>query len=389
MHLTSSFTALALALGAIGASALPKPSGTVEVPLVRNTDRLLTRSNGTADVDKITQEVARLRAKYARNHNSYERNTGKKHPNDKRDGTLAARGVGHVGLQDIQNGNLWAGPIAFGSPPQTFQVDFDTGSSDTLVTAGTNAPNSSSTSSNTGTIFWDLYADGTSAVGPVYKDKLSIGGLTAPEAYVGLSWTKFWTGHGDSQGISGMAFPIISEFLPHEPYFYSLIKAGVLDEQAFIFKLRPSGSSITLGTKSSAATYVPVTSATYWNVGVEVNGWRDTTGVVDSGTTLIVAPVPDARFLFASLGLKSYEQDQQYMAPYDCDKPPNVTFSFGNGAKNITLKDTIAFGKTNDGQCILSVIGADVGISGWILGDPLFQETDISFDVKNEKVGFD
>lgn len=392
MQLTSNFATLALALGAISASALPSPKpaprtgATVDIPLVRNAARLMTRADGSADLGKISSEVARLRAKYSKNLASFERNTGKKHAMDKRD-TIAARGVGRVPLGDQSGGQLWSGPISFGTPAQQIYIDFDTGSSDTLVNPSAYDPNQSSTSQDTGTTFRDGYGDGTQAYGEVYQDALSIAGLSAPTAYIGLSQSQFVGGNeGNNQGISGMAFPNLAAFQQQTPYFYSLINAGALDQQAFTFKLRSSGSSLTLGSKSSSATYVPVTDASYWTVDAQVNG-QSTSGIVDSGTTVIVAPVADAKALYSQLGLQSFEQDQQWQAVFDCNSPPSVTFSFGS--KSITLGDTVSYGTTNDGQCVFSVIGANIGQDGWTFGDSIFQETVISFDVENQQVGFE
>lgn len=390
MHFPSNFVVLSLALSPFGALALPSPkpaARSVDIPLVRNDARLMRRSDGTVDLGKITAEVGRLQAKYARNLAAYERNTGAKHPKDVRNMLPAdARGVGHIPLEDIEGGELWAGAIEFGTPAQKIYIDFDTGSSDTLVNSGAYVPSKSRTSSNTNTFFFDQYGDGTTAFGNVYSDKLTIGGLSAPKAYIGLSTSTFITGESNNQGISGMAFPALAEFQQQEPYFYSLIKAGALDEQAFSFKLRSSGSSLTLGSKSSSATYVPVTDATYWTVDAKVNG-KATSGIVDSGTTVIVAPVADAKALFKQLGVQAFEQDQQWLGAYDCSSPPTLSFSFGS--KTITLKNTLSFGTTNDGQCVLSVIGANIGQSGWTFGDSIFQETVVSFDVANQKVGFE
>lgn len=143
-------------------------------------------------------------------------------------------------------------------------------------------PSKSSTQKKTGTTFKDTYGDGTSAEGQVYSDKLSIGGVSASKAYIGRSQQAFIQNEGNSQGISGMAFPRLASFRQKEPFFQSLIKAGALDEHAFMFKLREHGSVLTLGQSDPGATWVPVTNASYWSVDAQINDQK-VTGIVDSG----------------------------------------------------------------------------------------------------------
>lgn len=277
--------------------------------------------------------------------------------------------------------------MALTTVPGSTSADFDTGSSDTLVNPGAYNPDQSSSSSDTGTTFNDGYGDGTQANGEVYQDALTIGGLHADKAYIGLSQSQFigGQGEGNNQGISGMAFPNLASFQQQEPYFYSLLNAGVLDQQAFIFALRTSGSTLTLGAASDSATYVPVTDASYWSINAKINN-QDISGIVDSGTTVIVAPTQEATTFFDSLGLQYFQQDGQYMATYDCNNPPGVSFHFGS--KTVTLSDTVSYG-TYNGQCVLSVVGADVGSAGWIMGDSMMQATTVTFDVGNQQVGFE
>ena len=181
-------------------------------------------------------------------------------------------------------------------------------------------------------------------------------------------------------------FPALSSFEQQEPFFYSLINAGVLTKKAFVFKIRRgSGGSLTLGTVDSAATYTPVTQAAYWSVSGKANN-QAISGIIDSGTTLVVAPTSEAKTFFKSLGLKYTTSQGQTTATYNCNSPPSVSFTFGG--KTINLGAATAYGTDSSGNCVLSVIGADVGSAGWIVGDPLFQEATITFDVANQRVGF-
>ena len=94
--------------------------------------------------------------------------------------SLRKRRTGALPLED-DNDLLWHGPITIGTPPQHFDIDFDTRSSDLWVpnvdctdTAcqGKDRYNSSASSTSTPEpgFFFIQYGDGSSVSGPVYTD---------------------------------------------------------------------------------------------------------------------------------------------------------------------------------------------------------------------------
>ncbi|SPO19701.1 related to pepsin precursor (aspartate protease) [Ustilago trichophora] len=351
---------------------------------------------GTDQIDwsKVDAHMNGLRAKYQKSLANFEKNTGKVHPS-KRDlpEHLAKRATGSVGLTDQQNGELWTGTMAYGTPAQSFSIDFDTGSSDTLVNPGAYTPSASSTSRTSGDTFSTSYGDGTTASGTIYTDTVRIGGLSATNTAIGVSNQQFIDSSEGSSGISGMAFPQLAAFgSKYLPYFFRLKQAGAVSSGVFQFDLRTSGSSLFLGGTNSAKysttpQYVSVDSSNgFWQVPATVNG-QSIQSIVDTGTTIIVAPTSQAQTLFNSLGLPTFTQDGSTYAYYNCNSPPKVTFKYGSYTKTLSAATT-SFGTTNSGQCVLSVAGSDIGINAWVTGDSYLQNTVAIFDTDNNRVGF-
>ncbi|KAN0066300.1 hypothetical protein ACQY0O_000394 [Thecaphora frezii] len=351
---------------------------------------------GTSEVNfaKVTAHLDRLRAKYAKNLENYERNTGARHQK-KRDlpEHLQKRATGSVALTDQEDELLWTGKIAYGTPAQAFSIDFDTGSSDTLVNAGAYKPGSSSTSVRTSKTFSTAYGDGTKASGTVYTDTLTIGGLTATKVAIGLSTTTFIDESEGSVGISGMAFPSLATFgTAYPPYFYSLKNQGKLTSGVFQFNLATTGASLYLGGTDSSKytggfTWSSVDSSQgFWLTSASVNG-LSIDSIVDTGTTLVVAPTSEARSLFTKLGVQTFTQSGVLYGAYNCRSPPTVTFNYGG--KAISLSSTsLTFGTTTSGLCVLSIVGESIGIDAWITGDSFLINTVAAFDTDNNRVGF-
>ncbi|SNX81364.1 related to pepsin precursor (aspartate protease) [Melanopsichium pennsylvanicum] len=351
---------------------------------------------GTEQIDwaKVDAHMNSLRAKYQKSLANFEKNTGKVHPS-KRDlpEHLVKRATGTVGLTDQQGGELWTGTMAYGTPAQSFQIDFDTGSSDTLVNNGVFKPSASSTSKTNGDTFQTSYGDGTTAQGTIYTDVVHIAGISASGTAIGVANGQFLDSSQGASGISGMALPQLAAFgSSYLPYFYSLKQAGAVTSGKFQFDLRTSGSSLFLGGTNSAKysttpAYVSVDSDQgFWQVPASVNG-QSIQSIVDTGTTIIVAPTSQAQTLFTSLGLSTFQQSGSTYAYYNCNSPPKITFKYGSYSKTLSAATT-SFGTTTSGQCVLSVAGSDLGINAWVTGDSWLQNTVAIFDTDNNRVGF-
>lgn len=305
---------------------------------------------------------------------------------------------------------VWAGPVKIGSNSQTFILDFDTGSADTWVPSSsctTTACNSHSkynpSTSSTSDLVEDntlsvQYGDGSTTTGKVYSDDLTIAGLTAHDQEFGVATALSAAFKDDPQdGIMGMGYQSISQ-MNVPPVFQTLMKQNRVANSQFSFSLNSgSGSELYLGGANPSKykgsfEWHDVVSESYWVLqgSAQVNGESassDFYAIIDTGTTVVVAPTAQAKAFWAKVeGAKPY-QGGYYTFP--CDNVPEVSFSFG-GKEWPMSSDNLNLGAVSAGssQCVGSIVGLDVGVSAWIIGDAFLKDVYTTFDFEENRVGF-
>ncbi|KAG1907147.1 Asp-domain-containing protein [Suillus fuscotomentosus] len=321
---------------------------------------------------------------------------------------------GHdVPLTNFMNAQYYT-EILIGTPPQSFKVILDTGSSNlwvpsskcTSIACFLHAKYESSSSSTykaNGSEFSIQYGTG-SMEGYVSSDVLTIGDLNirSQDFAEATKEPGLTFAFGKFDGILGLAYDTIS--VNHiTPPFYSMINQGLIDEPVFAFRLGESeadGGEATFGGVDHAAytgsiDYVPLRRKAYWEVELEKVAFGsdvldlDMTGAaIDTGTSLIALPTDIAEMLNTQIGAtKSWNGQYQV----DCAKVPSLPeLSFYFGGKPYPLKGS-DYVLEVQGTCISSFTGMDINLPGgslWIIGDVFLRRYYTVYDLGRDAVGF-
>jgi len=298
--------------------------------------------------------------------------------------------------------------ITIGTPPQTFSVIPDTGSSNLWVYSSkcwasvacwlhkTYNAKDSATSIINGTKFEIRYGSGRVS-GHLSVDYSGIGNLTTRNftfaEVTSSSGIAFWFGKFD--GILGLGFQNIS--VMHLPlWFESLVNENHLNKSFSIY-LSPEGGEITFGGVDKRKfegelKYFKVIEQNYWMVNlthaatdnqqVSLSG-RNVKGIIDSGTSLTIVP----KWLFKELF-------ESIVVNQDCtgiNLLPNVSFSIeGHKFELIPQEYIISINVYGQQACILGIRGMEFGKMPYeliILGDNFMRAYYTHFDFEKKHIG--
>ncbi|XP_017488763.1 PREDICTED: lysosomal aspartic protease-like [Rhagoletis zephyria] len=308
------------------------------------------------------------------------------------------------------------GAITIGTPPQSFQVLFDTGSSNLWVPGApcastdqacqdhnTYNSNISSTYQPNGESFAIQYGTGN-LTGYLVADTVSISGLAITGQTFAVATSEPGNTFVDSEfdGILGMGYQTISVDNVLPP-FYNLYSQGLIDSPVFAFYLTRNGTSLqggelTLGGidtnhYSGELTYVPVTIEGYWQFNMDsvsidgTNACLDCSAIADTGTSLLAVPSSLLENIQNAIGAV-YSEGEYLVECAALSSLPIISFTIGGTTFNLTSSQYIIETEDENDDIVCMSAFEDAGTNFWILGDVFIGQYYTVFDMGNNRVGF-
>jgi aspergillopepsin I len=333
----------------------------------------------------------------------------------RRNSVLAKRASGAATNTPVKGDAEFLTPVQVGTPPQTLNLDFDTGSSDLWVfsteTAARevrgqtlyNAAASSSAARMDGAAWSITFGDGSSSSGDVFTDTVSVGGLAiksqAVEAAKQVS-ASFTTDPLD--GLMGLAFSKLNTVTPQPQKTFFDNALPSLDAPLFTVDLRHQAEGkYSFGVADMAGAKGPMTStpvnstAGFWSftsTGFQVgNGPAQRTaitGIADTGTTLLLLPDDVIMAYYSQIASATYDA-QAGGVIFRCDETV-PDFSFGIESSMITIPGSlINFAKADaSGQACFGGIQSNNGLPFSIFGDVALKAAVVVFNAGNMTLGW-
>ncbi|KAJ5230856.1 hypothetical protein N7489_011564 [Penicillium chrysogenum] len=341
--------------------------------------------------------------------------------------------VGQVGVHDVQNDSMYLAEIGIGTPAQTLNLDFDTGSADLwvwstelsskILSANKNHsvfdPTKSSTFEEKDGSTWQIkYGDGSFASGTVGNDNVTIGGLVVKGQAVEIAdilSEQFAQGAGD--GLLGLAFSNINTVKPEAVAMSveNMISQADIPKSAELFTAKlgswrdtdepDKGESFytfgyvdqdTVKAAESEIYYTPVdNSQGFWmfdSASATVNGKSvaraGNKAIADTGTTLALVDDETCQAIYDAIpGAKYDNASQGWIFPSNtpADELPVVSFAVGD-KQFVVQKEDLGFAEAKSGY-VYGGIQSRGTMTMDILGDTFLKAIYAVFDVGNLRFG--
>lgn len=335
-------------------------------------------------------------------------------PGQVKQAAAAAAASGSVPATPEANDEAYLAPVQIGTPAQTLNLDFDTGSADLWVFSNLlpsressghtlyNSGSSSSASQERGET-WDIqYGDGSGASGDVYADKVVIGGVTATSQAVeaATSVSSTFTSDTDDDGLVGLAFSSINTVTPQPATtFFDTVK-GTLASPLFAAYLRHNA----VGAYDFGATNPAHYTGTigYTNVNTENGFWEFTAGtysvgsrsygslgdtIADTGTSIILTSDAVVRNYYSQVsGAQNSEEYGGYVFPCSASLPD---FSVSIAGATRTVPGSLINYAVAEGSTCYGGIQSSQGLPFTILGDTFLKTQYVVFNgASTPQIGF-
>uniref|UniRef100_A0A3B4ZGL5 pepsin A n=1 Tax=Stegastes partitus TaxID=144197 RepID=A0A3B4ZGL5_9TELE len=281
------------------------------------------------------------------------------------------------------------GVISIGTPPQSFTVIFDSGSSNLWVPSAY----CSSQACNNHNKFKPQLSSSFKWNGESLSIQYGTGSMTG---YLGSDTAFLLCMQAD--GILGLAFQSIASDNV-VPVFDNMIKQGLVSQPQFSVYLsgnEAQGSEVVFGGTDSShytgqITWIPLSSATYWQISMDsvtINGQTvacsgGCQAIIDTGTSVIVGPTNDINNINSWVGASTDQYGDSTVNCQNIQSMPSVTFTLNGHAFTVPASAYVS----------QSYYGCNTGFGQggssqlWILGDVFIREYYTVFDVQAQYIG--
>lgn len=342
----------------------------------------------------------------------------------------------NVQTTNQQADSSYFAPITVGTPPQTFNVILDTGSSDLWVANNDCSacpqdvtlfnPGSSSSLSQSQQSIQISYGSGEVA-GSVATDTVSMGGFTITGqtfTLVNQITSNFLV--SPVSGLMGLAFQTIAQSRAM-PFWEALASGNHLTTPEMSFwltrfvndpqaqALEPGGAFTLGGTNSSLFTgdidfvnipsgvtpsfwLLPLQAVTVQGNNVDIPTGNGALAAIDTGTTLVAGPSDAVANIYAQIPNSKNQTGQlQGFFSFPCDTTVTVSLNFGSRTWAISNADFNlgAIDRAGD-QCLGGIFDLDAGsnidpssnVPSWVIGDTFLKNVYSVFRSSPPSVGF-
>jgi hypothetical protein len=324
---------------------------------------------------------------------------------------------------DIDGADIgYLATIQMGTPPQDYLILMDSGSADLWVGSencqsqqgggcGNHTflgPDSSSTFVDTNQPFSVTYGTGDVS-GDIITDNIVVAGLALNAHTFGVATSESDDFSSDSipfDGLMGLAKSALSQQNTLTPV-ESLAAAGLITAAITSYKIprladNLNDGEITFGgldpTKFVANTLTTLDNVSptgFWEANLDAvsvdgndTGLQGRTAILDTGTTLIVAPPDDAATVHAAI--PGAQSDGQGGFTVPCTTSASVALTFGGTVFPIDSRDiATAPVDPNDptGDCVSGITSGEVGgATEWLVGDVFLKNAYFSTNVNTNQI---
>jgi len=347
--------------------------------------------------------------------------------------TSGRRAVAGFSMTNQQSDASYFAQVNVGTPPQSFNLILDTGSSDLWVTDSqcancqTATPKYDSSKSNTVSLsqFGTTIRYGSGQVaGQIGTETVSMGGFSvAKQTFLAASQLSTGLLDGSVSGIMGLAFDTITA-TRSTPFWQNLLNNKLLDSPEMSFWMtrfrnvptaneeEPGGIFTLGGTNSTLFTgdieFLDMPSnPSFWLLNlktVTVNGKSVTIAsgdasisAIDTGTTLIGGPTQDVAAIYAAVPGAAPIDTESGFYSFPCNTKVEISLSFGGKLWPINSAD-MNLGRVSTGstQCVGGIFDLSLGsniVSGggnpnWVVGATFLKNVYSVYRADPPSIGF-